>query len=113
MPVLAYEDLGPLGAFKRSVSLMKEKWGESLAATFSFGLIQLLGFLIVAIPSFVLGYFVHPLAGIALFVLGIFSIIVLMSAVKVIFVSAVYHDIGGDPIKHFNQKFAEGLFIEK
>jgi hypothetical protein len=113
VPVIAYENLGPIGAFKRSVSLMKEKWGESLSASFSFGLIQLLGLLIVIVPSFLLGYFVHPVAGIALFALGMFSLIVVMSAVKVIFVSAVYHDIGGDPIKHFNQQFAETLFVEK
>ena len=113
VPVIAYEDLGPIGAFKRSASLMREKWGESLSASFSFGLIQLLGLLIIGIPSFLLGYFVHPLVGAALFALGLLSLIVLMSAVKVIFVSAVYHDIGGDPIKHFNQQFAESLFVEK
>ena len=32
VPIIAYENLGPIGAFKRSVQLMKEKWGESLAA---------------------------------------------------------------------------------
>jgi hypothetical protein len=31
VPVIAYENLGPIAAFKRSASLMKEKWGESLA----------------------------------------------------------------------------------
>lgn len=113
VPVIAYEDLGPIGAFKRSSELMKEKWGERLGASFSFGLIQLLGFVIIIIPSFLLGYFVHPIAGIMLFALGIFSLIVLVGAVKTIFVSAVYHDIGGDPIKHFNQQFSESLFIGK
>jgi len=36
IPVIAYGNLGPIGAFKRSVQLMKEKWGESLAAGFSY-----------------------------------------------------------------------------
>ncbi len=70
VPVIAYEDLGPIGAFKRSASLMREKWGESLSASFSFGLIQILAFLIILVPSFLLGYFVHPVAGIALFAVG-------------------------------------------
>jgi hypothetical protein len=113
VPVIAYENLGPIGAFKRSASLMKEKWGESIGATFSFGIIQFLAILLLAIPSFVLGWLVHPIAGIVLFALGLFSIIVLFSAAKVIFVSAVYHDINGDPVKQFNQQFADTLFTEK
>ena len=43
VPVLAYENVGPIGAFKRSTQLMKEKWGESLGATFSFALIHFIG----------------------------------------------------------------------
>src|SRR3569833_455577 len=32
VPVIAYENLGPVSALKRSVSIMKDKWGESLTA---------------------------------------------------------------------------------
>ncbi|HZE85114.1 MAG TPA: DUF6159 family protein [Puia sp.] len=113
VPVIAYENLGPLAAYKRSAQLMKEKWGESLGASFSFGLLQLLAILLLAIPSALLGYLVHPVAGILLFVLGIFSVIAVISATKVIFISAVYHNINGDPVKHFNQQLADNLFTEK
>ena len=113
VPIIAYENLGPIAAFKRSASLMKEKWGESIGASFSFGIIQFLAILLLAVPSFVLGWLVHPLAGAALFALGLFCIIVLFSAAKVIFVSAVYHDINGDPVKVFNQHFADNLFEGK
>jgi hypothetical protein len=113
VPILAYENLGPIAAFKRSTSLMKEKWGESIGASFSFGIIQFLAILLLAVPSFVLGWLVHPIAGMALFAVGLFAIIVLFSAAKVIFVSAVYHDINGDPVKIFNQHFADNLFEGK
>ncbi len=113
VPVIAYENMGPLAAFRRSATLMKEKWGESIGATFSFGIIQLLGVFLLAIPSMALAYFVHPLAGIALFVLGFFALTVILSATRVIFISAVYHDINGDPVKHFNQQFSESLFQGK
>ncbi|HEX9510757.1 MAG TPA: DUF6159 family protein [Puia sp.] len=113
VPVIAYENLGPIAAFKRSASLMKEKWGESLGATFSFGLLQLAAFLLLAIPSFLLGYLLHPVAGIVLFILGVFTILVVMSAARTIFVSAVYHNINGDPVKHFNQQLADNLFVNK
>jgi hypothetical protein len=113
VPVIAYENMGPLTAFRRSATLMKEKWGESIGATFSFGIIQLLGVFLLAIPSMALAYFVLPLAGIALFVLGFFALTVILSATRVIFISAVYHDINGDPVKHFNQQFSESLFQGK
>ena len=113
VPVIAYENLGPIAAFKRSASLMKEKWGESIGASFSFGIIQFLAILLLAVPSFVLGWLVHPIAGAALFAVGVFAIVVLFSAAKVIFVSAVYHDINGDPVKVFNQHFADNLFEGK
>jgi hypothetical protein len=112
VPVIAYEKLGPLDAFKRSTSLMKEKWGESLSAGFSFGLVQLVFFLGAAFVSFLV-FLVSPVVGIIVFVLATFSILVLMSATKMIFVSAVYHNINGDPIKHFNQQLADNLFEHK
>ncbi len=113
VPIIAYENLGPIAAFKRSASLMKEKWGESIGASFSFGIIQFLAILLLAVPSFVLGWLVYPIAGMVLFAVGVFTIIVLFSAAKVIFVSAVYHDINGDPVKIFNQHFADNLFEGK
>lgn len=113
VPVIAYENAGPLAAFKRSAQLMKEKWGEGLGATFSFGLIYLASILLLAIPSVMLGMLIHPLAGIILFVLGIFSLVIIMSAVKMIFISAVYHNIEGDPVQHFNQQLADNLFVKK
>jgi len=113
VPVLAYENKGPLAAFRRSATLMKQKWGESIGATFSFGIVNLLGVFLLAIPCLALGYFIHPLAGIAVFFLGFFAITVILSATKVIFVSAVYHQINGDPVKHYNQQFADNLFVQK
>lgn len=113
VPVIAYENVGPLDAFRRSAGMMKDKWGESIGATFSFGIIQLLALFLLAIPSMALFYLVHPLVGIALFFVGFFAITVIFSATKVIFISAVYHDINGDPVKHFNQQFTDNLFIEK
>lgn len=37
VPVLVVEKLGPVDAFRRSVSLMKETWGESLASNVGVG----------------------------------------------------------------------------
>jgi hypothetical protein len=113
VPVIAYENVGPLGAFKRSSQMMKEKWGESLGARFSFGLVQLIAFIAVAIPLYFLGSIFHPIAGVALALFGSLCIMAVISASQTIFISAVYHNINGDPIKHFNQQMIDNLFEAK
>jgi Family of unknown function (DUF6159) len=113
VPVIAYENAGPLEAFKRSSSMMKQKWGESLGANFGFGLIQFLGILIIALPLYFIGALFNPIAAIALAVTGGFVIISIISAAQTIFVSAVYHNITGDPVKHFNEQLVDQLFEKK
>lgn len=113
VPIIAYENVGPLEAVKRSSRIMKEKWGESLGANFSFGLIQLVAMIVVGLPLFLLGYMIHPIAGIALAVIGLFIVFSIISAAEMIFVSAVYHNINGDITKHFDQQQIEDLFSKK
>ena len=113
VPIIAYENLGPIAAFKRSAQLMKQKWGESLGATFSFGLIHFISYIIIGVPLFFLGAIIHPWAGIALAVLGMFIVAAVLSAAQTIFVSAVYHNINGDPVKHYDQQMVERLFEKK
>ena len=113
VPVIAYEGLGPIGAFKRSSQIMKQKWGESLAGTFSLGLVSLLGILVVGLPLFFIGAAFHLLAGILLAVLGAFVVMAIVSATETIFISAVYHNINGDVVKHVNQQMVDDLFVQK
>ena len=113
IPIIAYENLGPLQAVKRSTQLMKEKWGESLGANFSFGLIQFVGIFVVGIPLFFLGSLINPIVGIGLAIVGVFVMISIISAAQTIFISAVYHNINGDIVKHFDQKMVDDLFTKK
>ena len=113
VPVIAYENLGPMDAFKRSSNLMKEKWGEGLGGTFSFGLIQFVGMILVGLPLYFIGAIFDPILGIGLAVLGVFLVIAVISAAEVIFVSAVYHNIQGNINDHFDQQMIDGLFEPK
>lgn len=113
VPVIAYENLGPIGAFKRSSQMMKEKWGQSLVAGFSFGLIQFLAFLVIGFPLFFLGSSVNVFLGLALAFAAVFIIMAILSAAQTIFISAVYHNINGDVTKHFDQQLVDGLFEQK
>jgi hypothetical protein len=113
VPVIAYEDAGPLEAFKRSSSIMKEKWGERIGAGFSFGLVQLVGVIIVGVPLFLIGSLVHIILGVFLAVLGVSLVIAIISAAQTVFISAVYHNINGDPVKHYKQEMIDNLFEAK
>jgi hypothetical protein len=112
-PVIAYEDLGPLDAFKRSSGLMRQKWGESLGAAFSFGLVQLIAVIVVGLVLFLAGAMIHLVAGIVLALLGILLVSAVISAAQTIFISAVYHNITGDPVRHFDQQMIDDLFVSK
>jgi hypothetical protein len=113
VPVIAYENLDPLAAFKRSSQLMKQKWGETIGSGFSFGLIQLAGLAIVLLPAFIIGKYINPIAGIAFGILGVMTVLAIISAARTVFISAVYHNVTGDPVEHFNQNFIDTLFVKK
>jgi Family of unknown function (DUF6159) len=59
VPILAFEDLGPLEALKRSAHLFRSNWGEEVVGTFSFGLI----FFLLALPGILLTILGGSLAG--------------------------------------------------
>jgi hypothetical protein len=113
VPVIAYENLGPINAFKRSADMMRQKWGERIGAGFSFGLLTLLGFLVFGVGLFLIGSMFNLLIGVVLAVLGVLLVSAVVSATKMIFISAVYHNINGDPVEHFNQQMIDNLFVQK
>lgn len=113
VPVIAYENENAAGALQRSVQIMKEKWGEKVGASFSFFMVQLVAFLLLGALAFLVGTFIHPLAGIAVGVLGVVLILAIMSAVQSIFVSAVYLNVTGDPVTQFHQNLIDELFVTK
>lgn len=45
VPIIVFEDLGPLNALKRSAHLLKQTWGENLMAQIGLGIIGLIAFL--------------------------------------------------------------------
>ncbi|HEV2833359.1 MAG TPA: hypothetical protein VGW31_15375 [Hanamia sp.] len=45
--------------------------------------------------------------------MGILLLLTIMSAVKTIFISAVYYNVNGDPVELYNQQFIDNLFEYK
>ena len=93
VPVLAFEDLSPVAAVKRSSKLFRDTWGEKVIGGLSFSLVSL----VLMLPGFglwfvaiVLGGVKGMLAGFALLILYILMLSVMMSAVQGIFNAALY-----------------------
>lgn len=113
VPVLAYENLTPIAAFKRSAQIMKEKWGESLGSSFSFGIVQFLGILIIGLPLFFLGSLIGLIPSIVLAAIGVLFVIAVTSAGQTIFISAVYHRINDNELEDFDDNLLDSAFIHK
>lgn len=93
VPVLAFEDLTPIEAVKRSSKLFRDTWGEKVIGGFSFGLVSF----VLMLPAFglfivaaVLGGVKGFLVGFALVILYLLMLSVMMSAVQGIFNAALY-----------------------
>lgn len=93
VPVLAFEDLSPVAAVKRSSKLFRDTWGEKVIGGLSFSLVSF----VLMLPAFgiwffaiVLGGIKGLLAGFAFLVLYILMLSVMMSAVQGIFNAALY-----------------------
>ncbi|HTB51374.1 MAG TPA: DUF6159 family protein [Ferruginibacter sp.] len=113
VPVIANENLGPIDAFKRSSQLMKEKWGQSIGAGFTVGLIQTCFLLVAIVPAVLIGTFINFFAGIAFGIITISAILAVFGAARTIFITAIYLNITGDPVENYNQQFVDNLFVEK
>lgn len=113
IPILAYEDLGPTEAVARSAQMMKDKWGESLGATFSFGIINLIGFALFGVLGISVSSLINETAGILLFAGGAVMTILITNTMNSIFISAVYNNINGNINAYYNQQMLDGLFESK
>ncbi len=89
IPVLIFEQSGVFGSFKRSALIIKQRWGESLAAGVSIGFSLFLWSLLGFAVSIVL-FFVFPLLGIGAALLTIGAVSILGSALSGIYRAALF-----------------------
>ncbi len=67
---------------------------------------------VIAVVAFAVSA-INIIAGIAIAVLGVLILSTVMSAIKTIFISAVYHNVTGDPVELYNQQLIDNLFEPK
>lgn len=112
VPVVMFEDRGPIDGVKRSSALFKVTWGENLVARVGFGL---LGFA-AAIPGIVLivagaaGFWPLIIPGVA----WIIGVVVVMTALNAVFQTALYlYATTGEVPSGFEQTTLPSAFGEK
>jgi hypothetical protein len=97
MPVIIIEGVGPFAAVKRSVVLIKSKFGENIVSQAGFGLLGLLliipGLLVFGALSAAL-----PLLGIPLLLIYLVVVFTLLAALGAIFRTALYRYAAGLPV---------------
>lgn len=90
LPVMIFENEGPLTSMKKSISLLKKSWGEGLILNTGFNLV----IAILALPFFGLAFVASSLNAPSLFIIVFTGILLLMfvsSAMRKIFEVALYH----------------------
>jgi hypothetical protein len=97
VPVLAYENLGPMDTFKRSSQIFKQRWGTQIGGVIGIGVASLFIYL-PFILLIVIGAATAGSGGVLLVVLGgagLFGAIALQSALDQIFRVFVYRSAIG------------------
>ncbi len=93
LPVIVIEGIGVTGAIKKSGELFRRTWGENLAAQVGFALLGFLavlpGIALIIATAFVGGGVL--VAGILFGVLWMIGVAVVLSAMSVVFQTALYH----------------------
>lgn len=121
VPVLVEERVGPVDAVKRSMSVLRKNWGESIAANFGIGLMTFLMALVAGILPLVAAGFAFAngltvlggvLAGCGL--LGLILVSLVSSALDSIVLAALYqYATAGEAPPQFEQRLLESAFTQK
>ncbi|MFH0836397.1 MAG: DUF6159 family protein [Candidatus Micrarchaeota archaeon] len=105
IPIMVIEKTGPVTALKRSGSIVKDQFGETMIAQFGFGAITGFGVVLSLVLGVVLFFLLAPLGsvgiGVAVFItlFLVFGVILLSKTLNGIFIAALYHyaTTGEDP----------------
>jgi len=116
VPVMVYEDLGPVEAIKRSMATLQRTWGESLVRSVGLGLIQFLFLLLGVVMAVGLFMVLGPLGGwgvlVALIVSVIYfiGVVLLFSVATTVFNTALFAYANGRHPEGFDDTLLQAAF---
>lgn len=116
LPILVLEDVGPIDAIKQSAGLLRKVWGEGAAGNIG---LAVMGF-VAAVPFVILGV-VGALAAtplvtapaIAVAAAGLLSVVIVMSALSVIYQTALYRFATNQVVESFDDTMMRSAFRAK
>jgi hypothetical protein len=118
IPVLAFEQVGPGDALRRSVATVRRSWGESLIGNVGLGIATF----VLMIPVFLVGLAAFavmdtvPAAGVLLLVIAgaaMIALIVVTSALGQVYKTAVYLYAANGEVVGFSPDLLKGAFRSK
>jgi len=120
VPVLVVERVGPVGAVKRSMSILRKTWGEALTGNMGLGLFMFL-LNLPGIALLVLGGMAiaaeQVALGATLLVLGVLAVLLMSlvsTALNAILLAALYlYAAEGSVPSNFDKNLLEGAFSRK
>jgi hypothetical protein len=101
LPVIVFEDLGAIEAFKRSAVLLKTTWGEQIVFGFGLGILSFIALVPIVGVAYVLlstGVAVLQLVGIVGGVVAAIGVLSITSALSAVFKTALYRYATGRPV---------------
>ena len=101
VPILVSENVGAIGAIKRSSGLVRKTWGRQITASFGFILVYILAVIIGAIPAILVG-FVSGIAGVAVGIMTVGLAVCTVQALEGIFKAALYEYAMGEKPAEFD-----------
>lgn len=113
VPTLAAEDVDPIEALKRSSQTIRQRWGESIGAGFSLGLMVLAGIVISIISGIIFGMIIHPGIGVLVGFLSFILTLVVNGAARNVFLTAAYEHTQGNTPPNFDAETLDGIFMKK
>jgi hypothetical protein len=124
IPVIAYEGVGGFEAIKRSVGVIKRRWGEAVVGQAGIGLIMFLLALLVGAVFGILGVFLLTTGGtvgtaagvafISIAIMGVLSIVVLSATLQSVYAAALYeYATKGQAPNIFSQSSLDSAFRPK
>jgi len=124
IPVIAYEGVGGFEAVKRSVGVIKRRWGEAIVGQAGIGLVMFLLALLVGGVFGILGILLLVNGGtvgtvigillISIAVLGVLSIVVLSATLQSVYTAALYeYATKGQAPSIFSQSSLDSAFRPK
>lgn len=113
VPILAYEEVSPMEAVKRSASMMKSKWGETIGANFGFGILFFLGYVFIIFAVVLLIMATNPVIAIVAGIIMALLLHTALSAAEIVFIAATYQHLHDEPIGRFDGETLDSVFMQK